>query len=245
MARWWNQTGGLGYHFIAWSQRRSWQSFRAQLNDFLTQEVPLTPRLVILGASGGYTLCSSWLQKFPSLEVIDPDPLAPGFFRRQHPKIKVRWSRQNYLVHQGGTWNWQGLAQLHSQYPDATFLFANLIGQLPLVIKTPALDNPENWRQWREGWWKFFAQTPWISIHDLFSAARPPTHVSALQLGGVCAEEFVQGLYGAQATEVTDHLTYDLFPTSVRRHRLLWPLTRERCHVVEVALPAQAGESAV
>jgi hypothetical protein len=133
------------------------------------------------------------------------------------------------------------LNQLNSQYSGATFFFANLIGQLPLVVKTPALDVPTNWQQWRENWWSFFAQTQWVSVHDLFSAARVPSHLSALQASGASAEEFVQSLYGDQTTEVTDHLTYDLFPSSVRRHRLLWPLTSERCHVVEVAFPTDLG----
>lgn len=174
MASWWNSSGGLAYHFVAWRQKRAWREFRAQIGEFLNSHVTPKGELLLIGPSGGYTLPSEWLGQFEQIMALDPDPLAPLFFRRNHPGIEVHWSRRDYFIDSQRQWRSQGLDEIAADFPHHTLFFTNLIGQFPFLLKKPQLENENEWRDWREHWRGTLESRRWISVHDLFSSDRRP-----------------------------------------------------------------------
>lgn len=237
MASWWNDTGGLAYHFIAWRQKRAWRAFCLQIREFLESHVPNNGNLLLVGPSGGYTLPTQWLSGFQQISAIDPDPLAPFFFRRNHPRLKVTWSRHNYLFDHERQWRTEGLSEIIGDYPNHLLFFTNLVGQLPLLLKQANLQDEDTWKRWQQDWREALARQRWVSIHDLFSSAQAPNPPLNRDFSGLEKDQLVNCYYGGnQSVTVTDHLTYDLLPTADVFHRYAWPLYSNQIHLVEAAV---------
>lgn len=234
MASWWNKSGGFGYHYLAWRQGRRWQNYRALLEQFLQISAPAKGQLLLIGASGGYTLPNSWLKGFEKIEVVDPDPLARHFFLRTHSNLKPNWSMENYLVDSARQWQGTGLHRLLADYPDHLVLFSNLIGQLPLLIQQPDLSDTPQWESWQQDWHRALSDRPWVSIHDLFSSSIEPNRPLPPVDHSCSKQELIAQLYsGNKKVSLVDHLTYGLLPTPDSAERFVWPLHSSQIHLVE------------
>ena len=88
-----SESGGLLWHAKALLRHRSlWSDFNNRVGRFLSDwqaELEfgggLRPEgLILLGPSGGWCLpTEGFIESFPDLIAVDPDPVAPMIFRRR------------------------------------------------------------------------------------------------------------------------------------------------------------------
>ncbi len=160
-------SGGLRYHWRAWRQRRQWEAFRREIEKWLEEWNVDSDELILIGPSGGYTLSTAWLKKFKRIYAFDADPLAPLFFKRQHPGVNVQFERRD-LFWDENRFSAQSLQELLKAHPNAAVLMSNVLGQL-------LLEHPVS-----EPAWEYFLtelrgrldRKCWASYHDLYTHER-------------------------------------------------------------------------
>ena len=229
-------SGGLVYHGRAWRwRRRLWAPFHDQVRRWLTDWRPQEQHLVLLGPSGGYALSSQFLARFSRLTVLEPDPLARYVLARRFPEHRFVHREGGRFARPGG------FAWLAATFPDAAFLFCNLLGQTPAGA-VAAFDKGA----WLAELAPALAGRAWASWHDLASTARPPDVHGPLALPAAAPLEAVLARYwrGGEL-EIHDHGCAGLSPDQPRQY-VIWRLTPGRYHLVEWLAsppPVQAGAS--
>jgi hypothetical protein len=216
-------SGGLIYHLRAWRWRRSlWAPFHDQVRRWLTDWRPETAHLVLVGPSGGYALSSQFLERFRKLTVLEPDALARRILVRRFPESRFEREDAPWLVTP------EGFRRLAERYPEAAFLFCNLLGQVP--AGAPAdFDH----RAWLESLDTGLAGRPWASWHDLASTARSPDRHGPS--GAAAAESLDAALeryWTGGELEIHDHGCAGLCPGRPRQYAV-WQLTPRRHHLIE------------
>ncbi len=226
------QTGGLGWHLKAWRYRqRLWAGYLRQTKDFLEDwsnqslEPAGVKRLIVVGASAGWSLPAGWLRSFDELVLIDPDPLAPWLFKRNHPKPAGQhreWIRKDFR---------QVLPGLLASPKPTAVLFNNLLGQLRLTSKDLEATEAQLGDLKTQ-----LAGVHWASFHDRLSGDWDQAQQSA---GTMVAEGFVDNACltktYAKGGEWLDHLTANVLPQTSRRWIYPWRITPDRLHVVEAS----------
>ncbi|MEY4724986.1 MAG: hypothetical protein RL043_1135 [Pseudomonadota bacterium] len=224
------QTGGLGWHLKAWRYRqRLWAGYLQQTKDFLEDwsNRSLEPagirRLVIVGASAGWSLPAGWVQSFDELVLIDPDPLVPWLFNRNHSKPAGQhreWIRKDFR---------QVLPGLLAVPKPTAVLFNNLLGQLRLTSKDLEATEAQLGDLKTQ-----LAGVHWASFHDRLSGDWDQAQQSA---GAMTAEGSIDNASltkaYAKGGEWLDHLTADVLPQTSKRWIYPWRITPDRLHVVE------------
>lgn len=216
-------SGSLPYHLRAWRWRHClWAPFHAQVRRWLTDWRPLARHLVLVGPSGGYALTAQFLESFARLDVLEPDPLARWLLRRRFPNIEFGWHDGRDLPKANG------FSSLAARFPEAAFLFCNLLGQ-------ELQGQPRDFR--REDWLAAFepalAGREWGSWHDLASTSRPPDHPPPPSLERARALDRLLGAcWEGGELEVVDHGTDGLCPGQPR-HYAIWRLAPRRYHLIE------------
>jgi hypothetical protein len=226
-------TGGLGWHLRAWRYRRSlWANYLAQtasfLEDWSSQSLKSAQvsELIIVGASAGWSLPVNWVRGFSSLVLIDPDPLAPWLFKRNHPVPAGQtrtWIRRDFQA---------ALPDLLNAQPRAAILFNNLLGQLRLMSKD--LDATEQALAQIQS---LLAGRHWASFHDRLSGDWTHAQQSAATIrvagtAGTVSNDELAKSYG-RGGEWLDHLTSQVLPPDTPRVIYPWRITPDRLHVVE------------
>jgi hypothetical protein len=157
-------SGGLKYHWRAWRQRSQWSSFRQEIEKWLEDWSFDSDELILIGPSGGYTLPTGWLRGFKTVYAFDADPLAPFFFKRQHPGVNVIFERRE-LFWVDGRYTAQNLLPILRQHPGAAVLMSNVLGQL-------LLEHPVSEPAWEHFLMELrgrLEREPWASYHDLYT----------------------------------------------------------------------------
>ena len=223
-------TGGLGWHLRALRYRRSlWGNYLDQTAGFLEgwSSQSLKPaqvgELIVVGASAGWSLPPNWVRGFSSIVLIDPDPLAPWLFRRNHPVLAGQtrtWIRRDFRA---------ALPDLLNAQPQAAILFNNLLGQLRLV--SADLDATE------QGLAQIQSQLTgrhWASFHDRLSGDWTHAQQSGttIHTAGTLSNDELAKSFG-RGGEWLDHLTSQVLPTDMPRVIYPWRITPDRLHVVE------------
>lgn len=218
-----HSSGGLLYHLRAWRYRRGlWEPFLDQVRRWLTDWRPETRHLVLVGPSGGYALTRQFLERFPHITVLEPDPLARHLLGRRFPDVPFRHDRAPWLA------GAEGFRRLAGAYPDAAFLFCNLLGQRP-VGAPRGFDH----RAWLDGLAPGLAGRAWASWHDLASTATPPDWTGWVARPRAEPLEQVMGrFWHRDGLEVEDHECDGLCPALPREYTV-WPLRRRSFHLVE------------
>ena len=223
-------TGGLGWHLRAWRYRRSlWVNYLAQTASFLEDwsSQSLKPaqvgELIVVGASAGWSLPANWVRGFSSIALIDPDPLAPWLFKRNHPvpaEQTRKWVRKAFET---------VLPDLLEAQPRAAFLFNNLLGQLRLV--STDLDTTE--RQLEQIKTQL-DDRHWASFHDRLSGdwTHAQQSAAAIHAAGTVSNDELAKSYG-RGGEWLDHLTSQVLPADTPRVIYPWRTTPDRLHAVE------------
>lgn len=216
-------SGSLSYHLRAWRWRHSlWAPFHAQVRCWLTDWRPDTNHLVLIGPSGGYAFSAQFLARFARISLLEPDPLARWLLRRRFPETAFDGQDCEYLPKTGG------FARLAATYPDAAFLFCNLLGQ-ELQGQPAGFDRAA----WLAELQPALAGRPWASWHDLVSTARAPDSHPALRLDhAIPLDELLAQFWHGGCLEVSDHETAGLCPQAPRRFGI-WHLAPGRYHLIE------------
>jgi hypothetical protein len=216
-------SGSLSYHLRAWRWRRTWWApFHAEVRRWLSDWRPLSRRLVLIGPSGGYALSRQFLARFQHIDVLEPDPLARWLLRRRFPERGFAWRESDFLPRP------DGFEQLAATYPDAAFLFCNLLGQ-ELQGETAAFDRAS----WLAALQPALAGREWASWHDLVSTARAPDQPPPSWLDhALPLDDLVSRCWQGGSVEIIDHATAGLCPEEPRRY-CLWYLAPRRYHLIE------------
>ncbi len=221
---------GVGWHLRALRYRRSlWANYLAQTASFLEDwsNQSLKPaqvsELIIVGASAGWSLPSDWVRGFSSLVLIDPDPLSPLLFKRNHP---VPAGQARTLIRRDFR---TALPDLLIAQPRAAILFNNLLGQLRLVSKD--LDATEQELVQIQSQ---LTGRHWASFHDRLSGnwAHAQQSAAAIHTADTLSNDELAKSFG-RGGEWLDHLTSQILPTNTPRIIYPWCITPDRLHVVE------------
>jgi hypothetical protein len=226
-------TGGLNWHVHAFYTRTQWQATVAQLEDFLNHVTPGSAHLLLIGASAGWMMPPSWLQRFKRIDAYDIDPLAARLFDWRHGKtlrtqsITLQHHREDALLN---------LRDVLQRHPQACVWFDNVLGQHRYRVRDEvraeqdlaALKDTLQGRHWG-------------SVHDLYSGPtqdnRPwMSRIASLTRAGVdnshIDSQHTQALLrevGAQEVWV-DHLTAQVFPSGTPTTLMPWAFKDQYCH---------------
>lgn len=204
-------------------------------------------RVILVGASGGYTLPWATLHTIPNKYFVEPDPLARLRLRQRDPQARIDprpalgWSKHGYSA--------QGLRTWLDHHRGNALLFCNLLGQLD---EKQTLAAPE----WRSCLVDHLSQHAWLSYHDLLSASLAPrvqdlAPKSPMQRTAgsspILDRAFWEKVYPASddPLEVVDHGTAHFFAKSALQTDahgyFAWPLNSTRWHLIEGLASATPG----
>lgn len=216
-------SGSLAYHLRAWRWQNSlWLPFHAQVRRWLTDWRPSCRHLVLIGPSGGYDLSRQFLERFERITVLEPDPLARWLLRRRLRGIRIEWQDGEFLPQPGG------FARLAARFPDAAFLFCNLLGQ-DLIGQPPAFDRAV----WLAELAPALRGRAWASWHDRVSTPRQPQRqVHPEYPHAVALDELLTQFWEGGELDLVDHDTVGICPAC--RHRYaIWHLAPRAWHLIE------------
>jgi hypothetical protein len=165
-----SESGGITYHMRALRHKDTlWLSYRTEVADFLNNWQTKSSTLLLIGPSAGYSLPTEFLRRFDEIFAVDPDRLAPYFFKKNHRKLNVHWRQQDYFKDKKKQFNLEGLQDLLSEYKDSAVLFCNMWGQFPLIYPDfRIIAESKDLSQ-------LLAGREWASYHDKLSAPMVPT----------------------------------------------------------------------
>jgi hypothetical protein len=183
---------------------------------------PTETHLVLVGPSGGYALEARFLNRFARVTVLEPDPLARHTLARRFPGIPFRFAADPGLARA------DGFTRLARRYPDAAFLFCNLLGQ-SLVGQGADFQR----QAWLFGLAHALAGRSWASWHDLASTRRRPDRTEVLRLERGKPLDVVLGYFwrGGELA-IHDHECSGLLADAPREYAA-WELRPGQYHLVE------------
>ncbi len=237
-----SESGGLLWHAKALLRHRSlWSDFNNRVGRFLSDwqaELEfgggLRPEgLILLGPSGGWCLpTEGFIESFPDLIAVDPDPVAPMIFRRRFKQ--THQSLPKGQAGAGPTWVpstfERVLPALLARHPNHAVLFCNVLGQLRYQHEK-SLERIE----FELGQIKLMlAGRHWASFHDRISGETASADLHELEFFSaepVTTDTLAKRV--ARAGEWLDHLTERVLPEHTARRFMAWPISHERTHWIE------------
>lgn len=221
-----NDSGGLVYHWSAFRHRRNlWLPFISGIEKSLSEEWnPQSKSLIIFGPSAGWTLTREFLSRFEHVLCVEPDPVARLLFGRRFQVDDLKFeSRANILPWFGGD-----LKSFLAETPDASVLFSNLLGQLPLLI--PAKERTLSGEaKAQHRFLEALEGREWATYHDVLSSNTEPKRQAPIETKETDLEKLA-GLYfdSGHSKTIIDHETAWLKASSFRP----WRLTPDTTHIV-------------
>ena len=232
-----NRAGGPFYHLRALRSASSrWRPFRDTLGEWLSEVLPRTPSLVLVGPCAAYCIADAFLARYDHVTLLEPDPIARVVLSRRLTRLGVRSVEpvaRDLLVSPlvRGT---PGLDVLLEERRDASVLFANVLGQIRFLTTEGDFDK------WHSGWTERvaprLARRRWASFHDRVSAAVAPTRAMPFRAAARIPDDALGATFYARAAgrvELLDHLTLGLFPAELPHAYFHWELEPGAHHLVE------------
>lgn len=217
-------SGGLVYHLRALRQRHGrWADFHAVVASWLNAWQVTEKELVIVGPNAGYALPDGFLGRFDRVVALEPDPIARHLLAHRRDAATLCFEQLDCLRTP------DGLAWLAGLFPNAAFLFSNVLGQI---------DAPtENWSTLLG---HHLAGRNWASYHDVVSTLSMPGRLDALTITETeSLETTLARFWPGQAITVMDHATFRLGGSGPFAYAP-WPFSGARWQLVEwVAHQAQ------
>jgi hypothetical protein len=222
-------SGGLFYHLRAWRWRHTlWLPFHSEVARWLDAWRPEATHLVLIGPSGGYALNARFLARFQRITVLEPDVLARYLLRMRFADFTFEFADSALLpLPDGG-------ASLVQRYPDASFLFCNLLGQT-LVGQGRGHDR----QRWLDALQRAMQGREWASWHDMASTTRRPDRYGQLSLDSAESPDALLARFWLSGVlEIHDHHTSGMLPGSPRQYAI-WQLAPGSFHLVEWLVSTQ------
>lgn len=213
-----SSAGGLRYHWRALRYRRvRWRGFRQVVAGWLSAWRPPCGQLILVGPSAGHTLSLGALGGFDDIVALEPDPLARAWLRRRALPLRLRFDPVVPLT------SGEGLASLVDRYPQAAFLFCNLLGQIA----------PPQASGWHLPIGRSLGSRHWASYHDVISTHRAPKPGAPAEVhSDGPLETVLTQFWGGGEIVLVDHGTFRLDGGTPARYAV-WPLTAHRYHLIE------------
>ncbi|MBS0345377.1 MAG: hypothetical protein JSR69_02865 [Proteobacteria bacterium] len=213
-------SGGLVYHLRAWRHRHGrWAAFHAAVAVWLEKWRITEPELVIIGPNAGYALPDGFLGRFTSVVALEPDPIARHLLARRRDATALRFDRLDCLRTP------DGLARLATRFPDAAFLFSNVLGQVAAPVE-----------DWSVLLGRHLSERNWASYHDVASTVTAPGCRETLTvIETESLEATLARFWPGQAITVTDHATFRLGDSGPFAY-VPWPIDGSRWQLVEWAV---------
>jgi hypothetical protein len=210
-----NPSAGINYHLRAIWNRRLWRPFvdyvAAWLSDWRKDSRLIGVRtLVLIGPNAGYTLPKDFVRSFESVVVVEPDPLAYVLFESRF-QCRAKWVRRDYFGLDQKPPHPQALTELFVSYPNAAFLFCNILGQLPVLLRESKGVDVERYMLELGTVLSGARSVPVASYHDRYSRRMRRPH------------------------EYVDHLTGNLFAHTRNKKEFPWRITSRDEHQIEFA----------
>jgi len=244
-----NPSGGLLWHWQAWRSEKRWQPTCSDIALWLSEKSPGGGELLLIGASAGWMMSSTWLQGFRKIIAYDIDPLAAPLFRWRHGQA-LRDSQTQLICVRSDALN--QLDAVLKAHREALVLFDNVLGQIR--FHHPDVDEASHRiasiRRRLRG-------RHWGSIHDTYSgpvrtpvsrrahtpmmrSVQPPMPDKASQKreGKGLPQRAAFAAFGGQLDADgawLDHLTGDLFPAGTPICHIAWPHLDDYCHWLQAA----------
>jgi hypothetical protein len=209
-----NSTGGVRYHLRALIHRKKWEPFcdfvEAWLLDWKkSPKMTSVSTLVLIGPNAGYTLSPSFISLFSNVIVVEPDPLAFALFEARF-QARARWVHQDYFDLKSKDPNAEKLKNLFAAYPNSAFLFCNVLGQLPVLLRDKKNVNVEAYmKKLGQVLAESAVRHNMASYHDRYSRNLK------------------------NADEMIDHMTGDLFLFASDKKEFPWRLSKKIEHQIE------------
>lgn len=172
-------SGGLVYHWRALTSGWwLWRTFRRDIAQWL--EIWECPKetLILIGPSGGHTLPRAWLKKFKRIEAYDLDPLAHLFFQLRHRHPNIQFHNED-MFWRDGRLSLAPIQKVLRDFPDASILFCNVLGQVLLENYAEEAD----WYQYLKELRQCLSGRAWASYHDMYSTERGREEIDHLTNG--------------------------------------------------------------
>lgn len=227
-------SGGIVYHLRAARYRAGlWLPFRQRLEAWLEQHLRSAPQVLLVGPSAGHCLPLERLARYPKLIALEPDRLAGMLLRARLPGVTI--APRDLLVRpllDGAP----ALDTLLKDYPDATVLFCNMLGQLQFDLSE--LEQGRFQSEFRRRILPALMDRPWLSFHDRwsFDLTLDPSLPLELDFAHQPADdELARTWFGTEGPVLSafDHGTTQLFPADLPRRYLGWQLTPGTYHLIE------------
>jgi hypothetical protein len=244
---WLNPAGGLRYHARALLGARAWAPFRAAMAGWLAEFEPRVKRAVLVGPSAGYSFPDAFLQRFDSLLVLEPDPLAGFLLTRRLRRLGVahiHLEQRDQLIApllEGRA----GLAELLSADPELCLIFGNLLGQTRFLLTEADFERFKS--AFRERIVPLLAGRAWLSFHDRLSGPlaprlRAPYRAAArLDDAALLREVYPSDQPGAEV-ELFDHHSGGFFPSTLPHAYFDWQIDRAHHHLIEAVRSDASSE---
>jgi len=213
-----NLTGGLAWHALAWRSQTLWaptqQALEAWLlahaQAFKPKDLQGQPSLLLIGASAGWMMSSSWLQQFARVDTFDIDPLAATLFKWRHGSAL---KKHGVELHCHTLDALKNLEHLLGSHPKACVFFDNVLGQLR--FQRPSTE----WPQVEEELQRMRALLhgrEWGSVHDRMSGPTTQTITlhEPLPVRESMSNEQQWLLHMKAQSPWLDHLTQDVLPSN-------------------------------
>jgi hypothetical protein len=227
-----NKSGGLNYHLRAIRfQSNIWSPFKDHLNNWLKEWQPSEKKLVLIGASGGYTIPKQFLDQFDHVFCIDPDPMAQPIFKHRFQSQNIYWDSDDYLETRSKFK--LSLEDLVFRYHDSAFLFCNVLGQRPLLLESSLRDEAKICK-WNLRLTEKLKKTTWASFHDRLSIKAQPFYYDPISKPfSLTVPELLDHYFPhSQSGEVIDHLSQQI-GINLPKWYCPWQLTPQHCHIIE------------
>lgn len=225
-------SGGVSYHWRAWRRGPLWSEFSESLARWLESwEIP-SRHLVLIGPSAGYNLPRAWLSKFQRIDAYDLDPLAARLFARRHRLPSVTFHKQD-MFWISDKLSTLAVARVLNAWPDASVLFCNVLGQVPLEGKLEAAD----WETYLASLRESLRGRRWASFHDTLTVEPLPfSHHAAVHRGMKGSGDIqltLRSLAYPENLEVIDHGLSGHWRDGLRSELLSWSLTPRSLHLID------------
>jgi hypothetical protein len=235
---WRNPAGGLRYHARALLGARRWAPFRAALAGWLAEFEPGVKRAVLVGPSAGYTFPDAFLQRFTSLTVLEPDPIAAFLLARRLRALgvaRVQLETRDHLILpllQGGS----GLEELLGADPALCLIFGNVLGQTRFLLPENEFERFKS--AFRERLLPLFLGRAWLSFHDRVSGQLAPRfHAPYRATARLDDAALLRELYpsepAAGTVELFDHHSEGFFPSTLPHAYFDWQIDGTHHHLIE------------
>jgi hypothetical protein len=210
-----DSSGGLVYHWRALCyRRRLWWPFIHQVATWLQAWHPPQRELVLIGPSAGYTVSPRFLERFFQVTVLEPDPLARRLLFRRFPAVRFKIGAIDCMADMAGP------DELVAAYPQAAFLFANVIGQRLAGLP------PE----WPDSLMRALAHRSWASYHDVIATAQVPNQSGVRSFTpSADLETVLAGFWSGGELPLYDHGSFGVLPADAY---VLWRILPNRHHLV-------------